>query len=94
MNPTLAQAVPDRVNALVELVPYPLLFMGAVIVLGLAMWYYRFWVKSWDSSPDPTWTLQELRDLRSAGELSEEEYEALRQSVLESAQQGEPGQES
>ena len=98
MNATLAQAAPNRVNALIELVPYLLLFMVAVIVLGMAMWYYRYWARSRDSSPDPTWTLQELCDLRTAGKLSEEEYQALRQSVLQrsvdSVQQSKPGQDS
>lgn len=53
----------------------------AVIVLSVGLWYYRRrWLNSTDSSGAP-WTLEDLRRLRDSGELTEEEYEALRATL-------------
>jgi hypothetical protein len=55
----------------------------AVIVLGVAVWYARRWALSKPSSgTGQGWTLAELRELRQAGEVSEEEYEKLRTQII------------
>jgi hypothetical protein len=61
------------------------LLMGAVVVLFLAVCYYR---KRYLSNEQPagaqTWTFQDLREMRDRGELTEDEYEALRTGLIAS----------
>lgn len=61
------------------------MLMVAVVVLFLAAWYYRKRFLSDDTaSGAPTWTFQDLREMRDRGELTEQEYEALRASLISS----------
>lgn len=65
------------------------LLIGALIVLGVFVWYYRRrWLVGVDTSPLP-WTFEDLRRLRDQGELSEEEYQRLRAAMIGAAT-GEP----
>ncbi len=54
-----------------------------VIVLGIAVWYYRrrWLAEGASSSTEAAWTFEDLRKLREQGNLTEEEYQAMR-SVL------------
>lgn len=54
-----------------------------VIVLGIAVWYYRRrWLgENAPRSTEAAWTFEDLRKLRDQSNLTEEEYQAMR-SVL------------
>ena len=56
----------------------------AIVVLFLGVWYYRRrWIETSAGSSDQTpWTLDDLRNMKEAGQLSEEEYQALRASMI------------
>ncbi|MFQ5494560.1 MAG: SHOCT domain-containing protein [Phycisphaerae bacterium] len=66
-----------------------ILFWGGVLIagigaLGLCLW----WIRRWSLSTHPRrrdeedWSLQHLRDLRVRGDLSEAEFEALKDRML------------
>lgn len=66
----------------------------AIVVLGAGVWVARrFAVKSRPATAAAGWTLDQLRALRAAGQLSESEFEKLKAGVLKSARAGlnEPG---
>lgn len=55
---------------------------AAVIVLFLAVWYYR---KRWLGGEQPTdevWDLDDLRRMRAKNLISEEEYTRLRSAII------------
>ena len=58
----------------------------AGVILYLGVWLYgRRWIKagsSADGSTEP-WTLQGVRELRERGDLSEEEYQAMRAAIID-----------
>ena len=61
------------------------LLMAAVVVLFLAVRYYRRYFLLDDEASGPRiWTLQELSEMRDRGELTGEEYEALRATLIAS----------
>lgn len=55
---------------------------GAVIVLGLGLWYYRRRWSRWEDTSAAPWTLEEIRALRDRGAINEQEYQVLRAQVL------------
>lgn len=58
-----------------------------VIVGGVGVWYYRKWVLFSDPFSDAvTWTFEDLRLMRDRGDLTEEEYQSLRASMVGSFQ--------
>ena len=58
------------------------LLMGAIIVMFLAIWYYRkrFLIDGRPPSSQ-TWTFHDIREMRDRGDLTEGEYQALRASM-------------
>ncbi len=66
-----------------ELITWLLVLMGSIIVLGLGLWYYR---RRWlfaERQPDAApWTLADIRRLRDSGNLTEEEYQRIRASMI------------
>lgn len=58
------------------------MLMGAFLVLCLSIWYYRRRYFASENSHQPGWTFEDLRRMRERGELSEDEYQALRASLL------------
>ena len=57
--------------------------MGAVILLGVGLWYYRkYWLAPPGDGQSPAWTLDDLRSLHERGELSTEEYQRLRAVMI------------
>lgn len=58
-----------------------------VVVGGLLVWYYRKRVLFSDhTSADAGWTFEDLRQMKEKGDLSEEEYQALRSALIGSFQ--------
>jgi hypothetical protein len=58
------------------------LLLLAIIVLALGVWYYRRrWLGGTESSTTP-WTLEDLRQLRAGGDITEAEYQALRGALI------------
>jgi hypothetical protein len=66
---------------------------GAVLVVGWLGWialgrYRRNWMKQSDGSR--LWDLDDLREMRDSGQLTEVEYQALRQKLIRDTM-GPPG---
>lgn len=70
------------------------MLMGAFIVLCLSVWYYRRRYYASESSREPVWTFDDLRVMRESGEISEDEYQALRASLLGAYGVGSSGRDS
>lgn len=53
--------------------------VGAAAALAVAWWLMRrWWRRSSDLvEPGPVWSLQQLRELKAAGQLTDEEYSRL-----------------
>ncbi len=68
-----------------EIIVWCLILIGGVGIMGLVVWRLRR--GSIDGAQPPgaagMWTLQELRDMRAAGELSEDEFQALKAQQLQ-----------
>jgi hypothetical protein len=58
----------------------------AVIVLIIAIWVIRRWLIGKQDEAPPGLTLGDLRQMRDQGHLSEEEFEATRQTLIARAQ--------
>lgn len=57
--------------------------LGVVSMFGVAVWVVRRKMfGAGDSSGGAAWTLQQLRDLRADGQITEEEYQSLRSEML------------
>lgn len=67
-----------------DVIRWGLVLIGAICVLGLGVWLVRRWsLRSTSSQGMETWSLQDLRDLRAADKITEEEFQALRSQILE-----------
>lgn len=79
MIPALA-AVGDNV---IRIVIWCLVLIVAIVVLFVGVWYYRRrWFRMMDGSGTTAWTFDDLHRLREQGQISEEEYRALRASLV------------
>lgn len=57
--------------------------IGAIALVGVVAWLIRrWWSRLGQAPPEGIWSLQQLRDLRSSGQISEGEYERLRSEML------------
>ncbi len=66
-----------------DIVFWSLVLMAGVAILGFGVWYLRRWLFSpIGGEGGDEWSLQHLRELRSAGELSEEEFQSLRAKMI------------
>ena len=59
-----------------------LALLALVFVLCVGLWYYRRRVLKSAGTDEPVWTFQDLRDMRDRGEITEEEYQAIRQTMI------------
>jgi len=65
------------------LLTYGSILMAAVAVLGLIVWVVRKrYLDSTTSGDGGIWSLQQLRELRASGQLSEAEFQQLRAEML------------
>lgn len=69
-----------------DVIKWGLVLIGAICVLGAAVWLVRRW-SLWapPATKSEPWSLQDLRDLKADGRITEEEFQALRRALLESA---------
>jgi hypothetical protein len=58
-----------------------LMLMGALLLLGIGIWYVRRWQRGEADSSAP-WTFDDLRKLRDQGNLTEDEYQTLRAEII------------
>lgn len=71
------------------------------LVLLVALWIAWSWVRKWyfgqaaNNSHEALWTLQDLRQMHERGEITEDEYEILRQQTIGAYQDTgeEPGED-
>jgi len=66
------------------IVTWVVILMGIVVVFWLVWMLSRRWFLTGDSKDlsDTTWTLQDLRELKEKGQLTEIEYNTLREQTL------------
>ena len=65
------------------LLTYGSILMAAIAVLGLVVWVVRKrYLDTGGPSGGGVWSLQQLRDLRASGQLSEAEFQQLRAEML------------
>lgn len=66
----------------------PILVWGSVAImaiglLGVIVWRVRRWLMSADEGrSSPVFTLQDLREMRARGELSEAEFERIKAEIV------------
>ena len=68
----------------------------AVLVVGLGYGVRalrRWWLGEDKTCASPDWTLQDLRELKAKGELTEAEYETLRGAMIAGAQRDVAGRD-
>jgi len=59
------------------------LLILALVVLGAAVWWIRRrYLAEAGSTDGGVWSLQQLRELRASGEISEAEFQSLRSEML------------
>jgi uncharacterized membrane protein len=59
-----------------------LVLLAAAVILGVVILYYRRrWLNAGETAQG-AWTLEDLRKLREQGELSEDEYQAMRKVLI------------
>jgi len=77
-----SQSTPQLMGVFV----WGLLLLGALAMLGVALWLGRRWARSGSGEGESgaVWSLHNLRELRSSGQLSDAEFEKLRAGVLQS----------
>jgi hypothetical protein len=79
---TLGTGAASPSNLLAEVLPWVLALIGFVVVAGvIIMWLHRR-VRSDQPSGGDGFTLHDLRQLHARGELSDEEFERARESVI------------
>lgn len=75
-------------------------WIGVLIVLLIAFWLVWKWARRYSlddqdrSGGAAAWTLEQLRDLRRRGQLTESEYESLRRQMLGAGRGGNGGSNS
>ena len=69
------------------IVVWCLVLMGLVFLLAGGIWAVRRWLMSSSRKDknDQDWSLQQLRDMRQANQISEEEFETLRAKMIAAA---------
>ena len=69
-------------EALVQAAIWGAVLLGLILVLVLAVCYYRTRYRAEDRDVGPDFTLQDLRELRERGELSASEFDRLKSGLL------------
>lgn len=75
-------SVDHSARALGELLPWLAVLVGVVIAGGVLIYVVRKWMAGDSSTPPEGFTLQDLRDLHSRGELTDAEYQSAREAMI------------
>ena len=59
------------------------LLLALILLLGLVVWRLRKWWLVSDQPSGEPWTLEDLRVMRARGDLSEAEYQAMREAMID-----------
>lgn len=63
--------------------------LGAVVTLGIVVWLVRRWART--AKPETTediWSLQQLRQMRTEGQITEHEFQSLKAQMVQAARRG------
>jgi len=71
----------DTTTAVPAILLYTAALLAGVLALGLLMWYYRRRMHQTQEIAQ-SWTLHDLRQLRAAGQISDEEFDRLKARVV------------
>ena len=77
----IADEAPERLFS--EVLPWILLLIGLVVVLGLVIYAARRLLHGGGTDVGGGFTLGDLRDLHAAGEITDEEYERARSRMID-----------
>jgi len=58
------------------------LLLAAIVLFGVVWYYRRRWLTRSELTGGTPWTLDDLRRMREAGHITEEEYRALRAALV------------
>ena len=75
----LAQAGEDVFG---QVLPWLIMLLGVVVVGGAGIYFVRRLLQSGSSASDESFTLHELRQMREAGRLTDEEFERARALII------------
>ncbi len=67
---------------LTEALPLAFAVLAAVVVLLVAVTYYRRRLRTGDAGGGELWSLQDLREMHARGDLSDEEFKRLKARVI------------
>jgi len=68
-----------------QIIFWCLVLVLAVLVLFGGVWYYRRrWLRMADSPAGTPWTFDDLQKMKEQGQISDEEYRALRAAMIAS----------
>ena len=82
MTATSLAAVQEN---MAQIIFWCLVLVLAVLVLFGGVWYYRRrWVRMADSPGGTAWTFDDLAKMKEQGQISDEEYRALRAAMIAS----------
>ena len=85
---TLATNVDDEAG---RIIVAGILLILAIIILSLGIiWYRRRWLNRSETTSTTPWTLDDLRKLYDQGDISEQEYRAMRESMIAAYKSKEP----
>ena len=78
----LAQASSDKSSRLLgEIMPWLILLVGVVLAGAVLIYFIRRSLKE-GAKPSEGFTLQDLRDMHAAGELTDEEFERAKAMMI------------
>ncbi len=66
-----------------EIILWCLVLIGGIAVLGAFVWLVRRWAFATPEEPAEEWSLQHLRDLKAKGELTQQEFETLKEKMIQ-----------
>lgn len=67
---------------LTKLLPWSFAVLAAVVVLLVAVGYYRRRLRAGEAGGGELWSLQHLREMHARGDLSDEEFKRLKAGVI------------
>jgi hypothetical protein len=72
----------DKTLVLSNILPWLILLIGLTLAGGVLIYFVRRSLKGGDTSAPAGFTLQDLRDMHAAGEISDAEFERARSLMI------------